>query len=108
MCTVASATVSWKSSKQTVLAHSTMEYEFIALDKSGEEVEWLCHFLEDILKWIKPVPAINIHCDSQSAIGKAQNIIYNGKSRHIRQRHNTVRQLIFNWSYFCWLCKIKG
>ena len=38
--------------------------------------------------------AISIHCDSQSAIGRAQNIMYNGKSRHIHQIHNTVRQLI--------------
>ena len=30
----------------------------------------------------------------QSAIGKAQNVMYNGKSRHIRRRHNTIRQLI--------------
>ena len=30
-------------------------------------------------------------CDSQSAIGRAQSYMYNGKSRHIRRRHNTVR-----------------
>ena len=35
------ATVSWKSSKQTCIARSTMESEFNALDKVGEEVEWL-------------------------------------------------------------------
>ena len=29
--------VSWKSSKQTCIARSKMEYEFIALDKAGEE-----------------------------------------------------------------------
>ena len=46
--------------------------------------------------WPKPVPAICIHCDSQSAIGRAQNHMYNGKSRHIRRRHNTVRQLLSN------------
>ena len=46
--------------------------------------------------WPKPVIAICIHCDSQSAIGKAQNQMYNGKSRHIRRRHNTVRQLLSN------------
>ena len=40
------------------------------------------------------MPAISIHFDSQSAIGKEQNIMYNGKSRHIRRKHNTVRQLI--------------
>ena len=48
-----------------------MESEFIALDKCGEEAEWLRHFLEDIPKWQKHVPPICIHCDSQSAIGRA-------------------------------------
>ena len=71
-----------------------MESEFIALDKCGEEAEWLSNFLEDIPRWPKPVTAISIHCDSQSVIGRAQNVMYNGKSRHIRRRHNTIRQLI--------------
>ena len=73
-----------------------MEFEFIALDKSGQKVEWLRQFLEDIPIWPKPVPAICIHCDSQYAIGRAQNDMYNGKSRHISRRHNTVRQLLSN------------
>ena len=93
MFTLGIAIVSWKSSKQTVIARSTMESEFIALDKCGEEKEWLRHFLEDIPRWPKPVPPICIiHCDSQSAIGRAQNSMYNGQSRHIRRRHNTIKQ----------------
>ncbi|KAL5576953.1 hypothetical protein UlMin_018652 [Ulmus minor] len=92
--TLGGAAVSWKSSKQTCISRSTMESEFIALDKCGEEAEWLRHFLEDIPLWPRPVPAICIHCDSQSAIGRAQSNMYNGKSRHIRRRHNTIRQLL--------------
>ena len=92
--TVGGAAVSWKSSKQTCIARSTMESEFIALDKAGEEAEWLRQFLEDIPVWPKPVSAICIHCDSQSAIGRAENNMYNGKSRHIRRRHNTVKHLL--------------
>ena len=53
--------MSCKSSKQTFIARSTMESKFIALDKAGEEVEWLRHFLEDISMWPQPVPAICIH-----------------------------------------------
>ena len=94
--TLGGATVSWKSSKQTCIARSTMESEFIAIDKAGEEAEWLRNFLEDIPNWSKPVPAICIHCDSQSAIGRAQSHNYNGKSRHILRRHNTIRQLLSN------------
>nr|XP_048320125.1 uncharacterized protein LOC125419077 [Ziziphus jujuba var. spinosa] len=42
------AAVTWKSSKQTVIARFMMESEFIALDKCGKEAEWLRQFLEDI------------------------------------------------------------
>ncbi|PHU05342.1 hypothetical protein BC332_26164 [Capsicum chinense] len=92
--TIGGGAVSWKSSKQTCIAHSTMESEFITLDKVGEEVEWLRHFLDDIPYWPKPVATVCIHCDSQAAIGRAGSVMYNGKSRHIRRRHNTVRELI--------------
>ncbi|KAK4383223.1 Retrovirus-related Pol polyprotein from transposon TNT 1-94 [Sesamum angolense] len=92
--TIGGGAVSWKPSKQTCIARSTMESQFIALDKAGEEAEWLRNFLEDIPCWTKPVPAIMVHCDSQSAIGRAQSSMYNGKSRHIRRRYNTIRQLI--------------
>ena len=37
--TLGGGAVSWKSSKQTCIARSMMEYEFIALDKAGEEAE---------------------------------------------------------------------
>ena len=71
-----------------------MESEFIALDKAGEEAEWLRQFLEYVPRWPKPLTAICIHCDCQSAIGRAQSAIYNGRSRHMRRRHNTIRQLL--------------
>ena len=71
-----------------------MESKFIALDKCGEEVEWPHNVLEGIPKWPKLVPTICIHCNSQSAIGRAQSNMYNGKCKHIRHRHNTIRQLI--------------
>ena len=35
------------------------------------------------------MPAICIHYDNQAAISRAQNFIYNSKSRHIRRKHNT-------------------
>jgi len=73
-----------------------MESEFIALDKAREEAEWLRQFLKVILLWPKLVPAICIHCDNQAAISRAQNFIYNGKSRHIRRKHNIVKQLLSN------------
>ena len=77
-----------------------MELEFIALDKAIEEVEWLRQVLEDIPRWLKLVSAITIHCDNQSAIGRAQSNMYNGKPRHIYHRHNTVKQLLSSRAVF--------
>ena len=94
--TLGGGAISWKSSKQTCNARSTMESEFVALEKAGTEAEWLRNLLVDILKWDKPLPSISLHCDSQAAIACARNKIYIGKKRHIRLRHNIVRQLISN------------
>ncbi|GKD84765.1 hypothetical protein Tco_1355919 [Tanacetum coccineum] len=75
---------------------STMEAEFVALDKATEEAEWLRSFLEGIPLWPKPVTAVCIHCDSMAALTRAKNQIYNGKSRHIRHHHNTIKDLLRN------------
>ncbi|GJV84289.1 retrovirus-related pol polyprotein from transposon TNT 1-94 [Tanacetum coccineum] len=88
------AAISWKSSKQTVIAKSTMESKFIVLDKCRKVAEWLHQLVEDIPRWPKPVTAISIHCDSKLAIGRAHSIMYNGKSRHIRCPHNSIRRLL--------------
>ncbi|KAF3665483.1 hypothetical protein FXO37_10997 [Capsicum annuum] len=92
--TISRGAVSWKSSKQTCIARSIMKSEFIALDKDGEKAEWLQNFLEDFSYWPKPVAPICTHCDSQEAIGRAGSMMYNGKSRYIRRRHNTIREFL--------------
>ncbi|PHU21708.1 hypothetical protein BC332_06815 [Capsicum chinense] len=58
--TIGGGVVSWKSSKQTCIARSTMESEFIALDKVGEEAEWLWNFLKDISYCPNPVAPIPV------------------------------------------------
>ena len=44
----------------------------------------------------KRQPTICIHCNNQAAIFRAQNFIYNSKSRHIHHRYNIVKQLLSN------------
>lgn len=83
-----------KSFKLTLLTRSTMEAEFLALAKCGEEVEWLRNFVEDIAEWTKHVSHICIHYDSQSTIRRAKTALYIYNSRHIRRRHNIIQQLL--------------
>nr|GEU58109.1 zinc finger, CCHC-type [Tanacetum cinerariifolium] len=53
--TLGGVAISWKPSKKTVIAKSTMKSEFIALDKCEEEAEWLRQFVEDIPRRKSPM-----------------------------------------------------
>jgi len=94
--TLAGGAISWASKKQTLIASSTMESEFIALASTSKEGEWLCEILHEIPLWPKPIAPISIHCDNQATLTRAYNHVYNGKSRHIGLRHSCVRELITN------------
>ncbi|KAH1082828.1 hypothetical protein J1N35_022589, partial [Gossypium stocksii] len=67
-----------------------------ALDLSRQEVKWLRNLLAKIPIWEKPVPLVSLLCDSQVTTCVANNQSYNGKKRHIRIRHESVRHLIKN------------
>ena len=92
--TLGGGAVSWKSSKQTCITQSTMEAEFIALEKTSYEVEWLINLLADIPLWTRPTSFVSMRCDSQTAIAKAKSKMFNAKNKHICRRHNIVRQLL--------------
>ena len=61
---------------------------------ASEEANWLINFLADTPLWERPTLAVLIHYDSTAAISRVQNYYYNGKSRHIRRKHSTVRQYL--------------
>jgi len=58
--------VSWKFCKQTVIARSNMESEFIALDTTCLEAEWLKDLLPEFYIVPKPIFSISVHTDSRS------------------------------------------
>ncbi|KAL0451679.1 UNVERIFIED_CONTAM: Retrovirus-related Pol polyprotein from transposon TNT 1-94 [Sesamum latifolium] len=91
--TLGGGAISWKSAKQTCIARSTMESEFIALELAGQEAEWLRNLAGDVPLWGSSVP-VSLHCDSQATIEIAKNYTYNGKRRHIRIRHGAVKELL--------------
>ncbi|KAJ9562188.1 hypothetical protein OSB04_007348 [Centaurea solstitialis] len=94
--TLAGGAICWASKKQTCIAHSTMEAEFIALAAVGKEAEWIRDLLTDLHFWPRPTPSIPMYGDSEATLSKVYNSIYNGKSRHMGLRHNYVRQQIEN------------
>ena len=86
--------VAWKSSKQTLIATSTIESKFIGLESVGKEVELLRNFLSGIPLGMQSTPSVSMHCDCQAAISIARNKAFNGENRHIHLRLEIVKQLL--------------
>ena len=81
--TLGRGAVSWKSSKQTCIACSTMESELITLEKAYSEVEWLQNLLANLPISTHPPAVVLIHCDCQATIARARSRDGNG---HCPQR----------------------
>ena len=61
--TLGGGVVAWKSFKQTLIATSTMESEFIALESAGKEVGWLKNFLLGMPLGMQLTFSVFMHCD---------------------------------------------
>eukprot|EP00253_Pinus_taeda_P022152 PITA_22152 len=83
--------VSWMSKKQSVVALSTTEAEYMAATHTSKEAVWmqrLCSSMGLVQG------AIRIDCDSQSAIFLAKNPAYHSKTKHIDVQYHFVRDMI--------------
>jgi Reverse transcriptase (RNA-dependent DNA polymerase) len=85
--------VSWTSHKQTAVALSTMEAEYMALsDASRESIARGQFFIElDIFPLSTPIP---IYSDNQSALEITENPKNYRKAKHIDIRYHAVRHYI--------------
>lgn len=79
---ISSGLVSWKSCKQTCVALSTSEAEYMALSFAAQEAIWIRNLLSELQREYLIKPAI-IFEDNQSSICLSKNPQYHGKSKHI-------------------------
>ena len=86
------ATISWKSSKQTCVALSTAEAEYVALSAAAQEAVWLQQLTSDLLK--KRIREITILEDNQSTICLAKNHQVHGRTKHIDIKYHFIRDLV--------------
>ena len=77
------ATISWRSKKQTIVASSAMEVEFIGCYKATSQAKWLKNFVFG-LKVVNFVERrLKIFCDNSAAIFFLKNNKSESQSRHI-------------------------
>lgn len=89
--TVGGNVVSWKSGLQPVVALSTTKAEYIALTEAAKEAIWLKELMNEL--GFKQ-GAVEIHCESQSAIDLAKNAVHHERTKHIQRRFHFIRDSI--------------
>ena len=86
-----SSPISWASRKQSLVATSTCNAEFVALSEAVNECIWLQTLLKDLsMKQMRYRPA-QMFCDNTGAISLAANPCHHRRSKHIEIKHFHVR-----------------
>jgi hypothetical protein len=73
--------VSWKSKKQTSVARSTVESEYMAMFQAAKEAVWLNGLLEDL--GIELRTPLIIYGDNQGALALTLNPDFHPRSKHV-------------------------
>ena len=86
------APVSWRSNKQSCVALSTAEAEYIALAGAAQEAVWLRDLLSEVDN-NQHQPTV-IFDDSQSAMAMTRNPQYHGRAKHIDIKFHYIREQV--------------
>ena len=84
--------ISWASKKQTTVALSSAEAEYMAATSAACEATWLRKILQDVQQDSK-TPTV-IHCDNTLAISMTKNPVFHSHTKHIEIRYHFIRELV--------------
>ena len=82
------AAVSWRSSKQPIVARSSMEAEYIA----ASEAVWMKEFISELSVVPSALDPMVIYSDNTGAIANAKEPRSHKNSKHIKRRFNSIRE----------------
>ena len=86
--------VSWKSSKQDTVAHSTMEAEYYAAAEASMESVWIKQFLTDLGVVPSASSPLDLYCDNSGTIAIAKEPRNHQKTKHFMRRFHLIRQFV--------------
>jgi hypothetical protein len=91
---LAGGAISWQSKKQSTVASSSTEGEYMALLQAVKEIIWIQRFLSDIGREAENQDLIKE--DNQGAIALAHNPQYHARTKHIDIQYHFVRECVEN------------
>ncbi|KAE8218732.1 hypothetical protein CF319_g7445 [Tilletia indica] len=88
---MAGRALTWGSKKQTAVALSTTEAEYVAAGVAGREAIALTALLRDVGK---EVDGIEIFCDNRAAISVSKNLVLHNRTKHIDIAHHWLKDSV--------------
>ena len=85
--------MSWSSKRQSTIALSTAEAEYISVASCSSQLLRMKYQLEDYLIKESNIP---IFCDNTSAICLTKNPILHSRAKHIEIKHHFIRDYVHN------------
>ncbi|GKA56568.1 putative ribonuclease H-like domain-containing protein [Tanacetum coccineum] len=80
--------ISWPCKKQTIVANSTNEAEYVAVPNCSRQVLWIQNqMLDNGFKFMNT----KIYIDNESTICIVKNLVFHSKTKHIEIRHHFIR-----------------
>lgn len=92
--TMCGGAISWASRKQTCVAQSSSEAEYVALGEAAMEGKSFFNTLSQVFAMDVGENMIDLHVDNQSSIMLATQPTYGRKTRHIELKWHYVRDLV--------------
>ena len=89
--TIGGMIVNWSSRTQKIVTLSSTESEYVALGECGQELKFICMFLQEI--GVGKVPGV-IFEDNEGAIFLAKNQQVGMRTKHIDVKYHFIRDLI--------------
>jgi len=84
--------VSWRSSKQPVVAGSSTEAEYVAASEAAQEAVWMKEFITELGVVTSALDPMVIYCDNNGAIANAKEPRSHKNSKHIKRRFHSIRE----------------
>ena len=89
---LAGGAISWKSAKQTIIASSTMEAEFVACFEATVHGLWLRNFISRIGIVNSISKPLRIYCDNSAAVFFSKNDKYSKGAKHMELKYLIVKE----------------
>ncbi|KAK0573671.1 hypothetical protein LWI29_011808 [Acer saccharum] len=92
--TIGGGAVTWRSIKQSCIADSTMEAEYVAACEAAKEAVWLRQFLIDLEVVPSANKQITIYCDNSGAVANSKEPRSHKRGKHIERKYHVLREIV--------------